>query len=124
MGWGSPGGKAGQETMGHLCKTGLSHSISAPGVDHARTEQCGFTDSSRSVASMDMREFADSRLAAVCRDEIEEQPSPEGIRTRRCPTETKWDGAGGKRSQVKKAVYNNCVAFKGTKLPLPCRDSE
>jgi len=28
---------------------------------------------------MDMREFADSRLAAVCRDEIEEQPSPEGI---------------------------------------------
>lgn len=35
----------------------------------------------------------------------------------RCrPAEMKWDRAVGKRSQLKNAVYHNCIAFKGTKL--------
>ena len=41
-----------------------------------------------------------------------------------CPAAMKRDRAVGKRSQLKNAVYNNYVAFKGTKLPLLYSGSE
>lgn len=79
MSQGSPGKKAGQMTIGRLCEIGLCHSICIPEMDHARTDYCGFTSSPRPIASLDRMEFADSQLAVVHREEIEEQPSPDGI---------------------------------------------
>lgn len=59
-----------ESSTGCVSETDLCHYIAVPGK---------FTNSQRSMATLDIREFVDSCLAVVHREKIEEQPSPEGI---------------------------------------------